>query len=114
MGRITERDIRNEPRFNKDTSYQSAKFGIQIQAVFKKTHDSASTTVRKIVPLLISAKDLECRCPKLRANRQVFIAYLAYFYLITISMKSFILQLIKCYVCKLALIIFVSISSIYK
>lgn len=66
MGRILERD---NSRYTKDSSYQSAKFNIQIQAVFKKSQDSASTTVRKTVPLIISAKDLECRCPKLKANR---------------------------------------------
>lgn len=67
MGRIVER---NEPnRYGKENSYQSTKLNIQIQAVFKKTQESASTTVRKTVPLIISAKELECRCPKLRVNR---------------------------------------------
>lgn len=66
MGRIVERE---PSRYAKDSPYQSTKFNIQIQAVFKKSHDSAATTVRKIVPLVVSAKDLECRCPKLKANR---------------------------------------------
>lgn len=70
MGRIIDRDSRNEPnRFAKDSPYQSAKFNINIQAVFKKSQDSASTTARKTVPLIVSAKDLECRCPKLKPNR---------------------------------------------
>lgn len=68
MGRIVERDS----RFAKDSPYQtSAKYNIQIQAVFKKSQESASTTVRKTVPLIVSAKDLECRCPKLKPNRYV-------------------------------------------
>lgn len=66
MGRIVEREPN---RYAKDTPYQSTKFNIQIQAVFKKSQDSAATTVRKTVPLIISAKDLECRCPRLKANR---------------------------------------------
>lgn len=69
MGRIVEREPN---RYAKDTPYQSTKFNIQIQAVFKKSQDSAATTVRKTVPLIISAKDLECRCPRLKANRWVF------------------------------------------
>lgn len=68
MGRIVERDS----RFAKDSPYQSsAKYNIQIQAVFKKSQDSAGTVVRKTVPLIVSAKDLECRCPKLKPNRYV-------------------------------------------
>lgn len=66
MGRIVEREPN---RYAKDSPYQSTKFNIQIQAVFKKSQDSAATTVRKIVPLIVSAKDLECRCPRLKANR---------------------------------------------
>lgn len=69
MGRVVER---TEPsRYGKDAQHQTPKFNINIQAVFKKTQDSASTTVRKTVPLTISAKDLECQCPKLKANRFV-------------------------------------------
>ncbi|XP_031627565.1 netrin-B [Contarinia nasturtii] len=70
MGRIVERE---PSRYAKDSPYQSTKFNIQIQAVFKKSQDSAATTVRKSVPLIISAKDLECRCPKLKANRSYLI-----------------------------------------
>lgn len=66
MGRIVERE---PSRYAKDSPYQSTKFNIQIQSVFKKSQDSAATTVRKTVPLIISAKDLECRCPRLKANR---------------------------------------------
>lgn len=69
MGRIVERE---PSRYAKDSPYQSTKFNIQIQAVFKKSQDSAATTVRKTVPLIVSAKDLECRCPKLKANRWAF------------------------------------------
>lgn len=66
MGRLVERD---PSRYAKDSPYQSTKFNIQIQSVFKKSQDSLATTVRKSVPLIVSAKDLECRCPKLKANR---------------------------------------------
>lgn len=69
MGRVVERTDSN--RYGKDSQYQTPKFNINIQAVFKRTQDSASTTVRKTVPLIISAKDLECQCPKLKANRFV-------------------------------------------
>lgn len=65
MGRIVERDNGR----SKDSPYQSNKFNIQIQAVFKKSTESPAMNVRKTVPLIISAKDLECRCPKLKANR---------------------------------------------
>lgn len=66
MGRIIDRDARS---YSKGSTYQNSKFNIQIQAVFKKSKESVATTVRKIVPLIISAKDLECRCPKIRSNR---------------------------------------------
>lgn len=70
MGRIVERDARTEAnRFVKDPSYQPVKYSIIIQAVFKKSQDSVATTVRKTVPLIVSVKDLECRCPKLKPNR---------------------------------------------
>ena len=63
---------RNEPnRYSKDPQYQSSKFSISIQAVFKKSQDSVYSVVRRTVPLLISAKDLECRCPKIKANKYV-------------------------------------------
>lgn len=70
MGRIVERDARSESnRFTKDSTQSSVKYSINIQTVFKKTQDSAGSTARKTVPLIVSAKDLECRCPKLKPNR---------------------------------------------
>lgn len=70
MGKIVEQ--RGDPsRFSKDPNYQPSKLGLNIQAVFKKSPDAQSLAIRRTLPLSISAKDLECRCPKLKPNRYI-------------------------------------------
>lgn len=90
MAKIVE--TRNDAnRYSKDGQYQPSKLSVNIQSVFKKSPDSQQLTVRRTLPLIVSAKDLECRCPKLKPNKLVntqFIIQLIYNVIIRIQTKT--------------------------
>lgn len=68
MGKIVEQRTESS-RYSKDPNYHPSKLSLNVQAVFKKSPDVQSLAVRRTIPLSVSAKDLECLCPKLKPNK---------------------------------------------
>lgn len=68
---IKSASSREVPNRNRGESSDMVKFNLIIQQIFKRTDEGplADAVKRTPISLMISLKDLQCQCPKVKMNK---------------------------------------------
>lgn len=60
-----------------ESKSESVKFTLQVKTIFRNTEDSVvnGLSKRQNISLYVFAKDIECKCPKLKVKKWVYLRW---------------------------------------